>query len=248
MIISLKTIRIEIGRCKMQKYVCTVCGYIYDEALGSPEDGIVAGTDWENVPDDFSCPLCGASKEEFDLHEEKQNDEQAYVSEKVQTAQVSFQSSTVLAPELSNAQLSVVFSNLAKGCEKQYLPKESELFTQLSEYYKNVSEKVEGDSFDVIKELLQEDLGVKYAVATKIAGREADRGALRALTWSEKVSKILNSVYVRYEKQQQALLERTNVYVCEICGFLSINDTPPDICPVCKVPSMKLMEVQRGRV
>jgi rubrerythrin len=216
----------------MQKYVCTVCGYIYDEAL--------------EFPDDFSCPLCGASREEFELQEEKQNDEQTYVSEKDQTAQVSFQSSTKLVPELSNAQLSVVFSNLAKGCEKQYLPKESELFTQLSEYYKSVSEKVEGDSFDVIKALLQEDLGTKFAVATKIAGQEADRGALRALTWSEKVSKILNSVYVRYEKQEQALLENTNVYVCEICGFLSINDSPPDICPVCKVPSMKLMEVQRG--
>jgi len=234
LIIFQKTIKIEIGRCKMQKYVCTVCGYIYDEALG--------------IPDDFSCPLCGASKEEFDLQEEKQNDEQTYVSGKDQTAQVSFQSSTRLAPELSNAQLSVVFSNLAKGCEKQYLPKESELFTQLSEYYKSVSDKVEGDSFDVIKALLQEDLGVKFAVATKIAGQEADRGALRALTWSEKVSKILNSVYVRYEKQEQALLESTNVYVCEICGFLSINDSPPDICPVCKVPSMKLMEVQRGRL
>lgn len=47
------------------KYVCTVCGYIYDEAEGYPEGGIEPGTKWADVPEDFQCPLCGVGKEDF---------------------------------------------------------------------------------------------------------------------------------------------------------------------------------------
>ncbi len=48
------------------KYICTICGYVYDENNGSPEDGIAPGTKWEDLPDSFTCSLCGASKDEFD--------------------------------------------------------------------------------------------------------------------------------------------------------------------------------------
>ena len=51
----------------MKTYECRVCGWIYDEAKGSPEDGISPGTRWEDVPDDWCCPTCGASKEDFDM-------------------------------------------------------------------------------------------------------------------------------------------------------------------------------------
>ena len=47
------------------KYVCDVCGWEYDEKLGYPEEGIAPGTQWENVPEDFLCPLCGVGKEQF---------------------------------------------------------------------------------------------------------------------------------------------------------------------------------------
>lgn len=47
------------------KYVCP-CGYIYDEALGDPDNGIAPGTQWEDVPDDFLCPVCGLEKEFFE--------------------------------------------------------------------------------------------------------------------------------------------------------------------------------------
>jgi len=51
----------------MKKYVCDVCGYIYDEAEGDLDVGIAAGTKWEDLPEDFECPLCGASKDQFSL-------------------------------------------------------------------------------------------------------------------------------------------------------------------------------------
>ena len=53
-----------------RKYICIVCGLIYDEAEGWPEDGIEPGTKWEDVPEDWECPDCGVSKDEFELLEE----------------------------------------------------------------------------------------------------------------------------------------------------------------------------------
>ena len=49
----------------MKKYVCQVCGWIYDPTIGVPDDGIAAGVDFEALPDDFTCPICQAPKSEF---------------------------------------------------------------------------------------------------------------------------------------------------------------------------------------
>lgn len=49
----------------MKKYECSVCGYIYDEAVGDPDGGIAPGTKWEDIPDDWVCPTCGVGKDEF---------------------------------------------------------------------------------------------------------------------------------------------------------------------------------------
>jgi rubredoxin len=49
----------------MKQYLCSVCGYIYDEAAGIPEDQIAPGTKFEDLPEDWVCPLCGAAKSEF---------------------------------------------------------------------------------------------------------------------------------------------------------------------------------------
>jgi rubredoxin len=57
------------GSTKMDKYVCTICGYVYDPAVGDPDNGVEPGTAWEDVPDDWECPICGASKDDFELEE-----------------------------------------------------------------------------------------------------------------------------------------------------------------------------------
>jgi rubredoxin-NAD+ reductase len=49
----------------MKKYVCEVCGWEYDEAVGDPENNISAGTKFEDLPEDFECPLCGVGKDQF---------------------------------------------------------------------------------------------------------------------------------------------------------------------------------------
>ncbi len=49
----------------MNKWICTVCGYVYDPAEGDPENGVAANTKFEDVPEDWVCPVCGAGKEDF---------------------------------------------------------------------------------------------------------------------------------------------------------------------------------------
>ena len=49
----------------MQKYACDICGYVYDPAQGDPDNGVTPGTAWENVPESWVCPVCGAGKKDF---------------------------------------------------------------------------------------------------------------------------------------------------------------------------------------
>ena len=53
----------------MRQWQCVVCGFIYDEALGLPDEGIPPGTRWEDIPDDWACPDCGMAKAEFEMVE-----------------------------------------------------------------------------------------------------------------------------------------------------------------------------------
>lgn len=51
---------------EFKKYICVVCGFIYDEADGWPEDGIEPGTRWKDVPETWMCPDCGVTKDDFE--------------------------------------------------------------------------------------------------------------------------------------------------------------------------------------
>ena len=53
----------------MDRYVCTLCGYVYDPEAGDPDNGVAPGTKWEDVPSDWTCPVCGAGKEDFEKEE-----------------------------------------------------------------------------------------------------------------------------------------------------------------------------------
>lgn len=221
----------------MHKFVCSICGFVYDEAIGYPEGGITPGTKWEDIPGDWVCPLCGATKDEF-----TQQNNVASFTPSIQPAKEEVSS----LRELSFEELSVLCSNLSKGCEKQYLAEESDLFNQLANYYIEKSLPASDSQIFDLLALIEKDLSSAYDNANQIASGASDRGTLRALTWGEKVTKILSSLLSRYEKQKDSLLENTNIYVCEICGFVYIGDIAPEICPVCKVPSLKIVQIKRG--
>ncbi len=59
--------RAEQSREPLKKWQCILCGFVYDEAAGLPDEGIAPGTRWEDVPADWTCPYCGAPKSDFDM-------------------------------------------------------------------------------------------------------------------------------------------------------------------------------------
>ena len=59
----------ESDNITMKTYLCIVCGFVYDEAAGRPEDGITPGTAWADVPAGWACPECGVAKSDFEVVE-----------------------------------------------------------------------------------------------------------------------------------------------------------------------------------
>jgi len=219
----------------MKKYVCKVCGYVYDEAKGIPSAGIPAGTKFEQLPENWVCPVCGASKSMFKLVED---------SEK-KTSYKTAESVAGDMKELTALEMSAVCSNLARGCEKQYKAEEAGMFSELANYFKAASKPYENPDMSKLMALIDRDIEEGFGSAKEeTLSQPKDRGALRALTWSEKVTLILKSLVERYEKEGDAMLENTGVYVCTICGFIYIGAQPPAICPVCKVPSWKFEKIE----
>lgn len=222
----------------MRKYVCIVCGYVYDEAKGIPEAGIAPGTRWEDLPDDWACPLCGATKAEFELQGGSTETAKKKPSPVMETSSD--------MKELTSLEMSALCTNLARGCEKQYQFEDAARFTELGEYFKAASVPVEDPSFEKLMTLIEKDLKEGLPNSKAASADAEDRGAMRALVWSEKVTRILKSLLNRYKKEGDAMLENTGVYVCTICGFIYIGDKLPELCPVCKVPNWKFEKVEGG--
>lgn len=220
----------------MAIYVCTVCGYTYDESKGIPDAGIAPGTKWNMLPEDWVCPLCGAVKADFVLQGQP----------KTTAVKTSAQSpdDPEDMQELSPRELSALCTNLSRGCEKQYKMEETALFSELADYFQASSEPAKDSGFEQLLALVEKDLAEGLPNAATVASDLKDRGALRALVWNEKVTRILKSLLTRYSKDGDAMLKNTGVFVCSICGFVFIGDTPPAICPVCKAPDWKFVKAE----
>lgn len=219
----------------MNKYICSICGYEYDEQSGIPESGITPGTKWEDLPDDWVCPLCGADKTEF----KKQGESSSAKKTSVRKIEASDD-----IKELSPLEISALCTNLARGCEKQYKLKEASLFTELAGYFKAAAAPADEPNIEKLINLIEKDLEEGFSNVNAITSDNNDRGAMRALVWSEKVTRILKSLMARYQKEGDTMLENTGVYVCTICGFIYIGDQLPEICPVCKVPNWKFEKIE----
>ena len=222
----------------MQKYKCAVCGYVYDESMGIPDKGISPGAKWESIPDSFACPVCSAPKSAFKAHEETS----------AAPTQLPVDSTDGFAGylnELSPGEISAICSSLAKGCEKQRLGAEMDAFSKLSEYFKSKAGVEQGKTLSDAADLLADDLARGFAGANAVAQANADRGALRSLVWSEKVSIMMKALMEHFAKEGDSMLENTKIWVCDACGFLYVGDAPPEICPVCKVPNFRITEIER---
>ena len=224
----------------MRKYKCSICGYTYDEAAGVPEKGIAPGTKWEDIPDKFTCLICTAAKPKsiFKLLDEP-GAKPASVINNADNA------SALRIKELSPGEISAICSNFAKACEKQRLMPEMEAFNKIADYFKSKTVVDKGKTLADAAKMLDEDLSCGISAAKAAAEADKDRGALRSLVWCEKVSAMVKSLLDCFAEEGDAILENTDIWVCGICGFISIGEAPSDICPVCKVPKFKTARVER---
>ena len=206
------------------RYICQICGYVYDDAAEK--------IPFEQLPDAWKCPLCGAEKRDFAPEKSREptaaNPAADYAAER---------------KPLSAGQLAAVFSNLARGCEKQYKPEEAKLFRELADYFTAVTPPVYGASVERLAALLQSDAEA-YAAVRAAADAAADRGAARVCVWGEKVTRILSSLVGRYLREGEAMVADTDVWVCTVCGFVWVGDEAPALCPVCKVPAWKFEKIE----
>jgi len=189
------------------------------------------------MPDDFTCPLCGAAKTVF-----KDTSDTAQTT--TPTKGLNYNQVENLK-ELTPGEISAICSNLAKGCEKQRLMEEMDAFNKIAVYYKSRAVAEKGETLDTIARMCNDDLTDGLTNANSTAKANADRGAMRSLVWCEKVSLVMKTLLDRFSKEGDEMLRNTKIWVCDICGFLYIGDISPEICPVCKVPNYKIIEVER---
>lgn len=206
------------------RYICQICGYIYDDEKEK--------VPFDQLPEDWKCPLCGAAKSDF------KPEEQA-----VAAKPLTINTEAADLKKLSAGQLAAVCSNLARGCEKQYKPEEAGLFTQLADYFESVTPAVTDATVEKVAQLLQEDVDA-YPGVRAVADENHDRGAARICVWGEKVTRMLSSLVNRYLKEGEAMLADTQIWVCTVCGFVYIGEEPPELCPVCKVPPYKFEKIE----
>ena len=222
-IIKKRTINKKEGGFVM-KYVCSICGYVYDE---SQED-----LTFQQLPESWVCPICKA-------------DQSLFVKEEKETKTTDMNISTEGDIVYSLGELAAICSNLQRGCEKQYKDEEALLLKTLSDVFTAHVENEDNASVDVLEQLLQEDLSHYYPALHGYAKQVADRGTQRICVWGEKVTAILHSLLMRYRQDQGAFLKNTSVWVCSVCGFVFVGDETPELCPVCKVPAWKFEKIER---
>ena len=242
------------------RYICQICGYIYDDAKQK--------VPFAELPDDGRCPLCGAANSDFrqegadpgaaapeaaaaDMEEKGTAAADMKAEPDTSAADVKADPDNLAsdakaepdAKKLSFGQLAALCSNLARGCEKQYKPEEAGLFRQLADYFTAITPPVEDATVMKLAADLTRDID-GYADVRAAADAASDRGAARVCVWGEKVTRMLSSLISRYLKEGEAMLAGKNVWVCSTCGFVYIGDEAPEACPVCKVPAWKFEKVE----
>lgn len=211
----------------LMRYVCRICGYVYDEATEN--------VSFDSLPDTWKCPWCGADKSDFEAEGSEKPAELPPAPLPVDNDMQDF----------SAGRLSVLCSNLARGCEKQYKPEEAAMFSELADYFRTVTPPVKDAAVEMIAELLKNDIE-NYPALRAAADIDHDRGAARVCVWGEKVTRMLSSLVSRYLKEGEAMLADTDIWVCTVCGFVYVGDKAPELCPVCKVPAWKFEKIKGG--
>lgn len=209
------------------QYKCSVCGYVYDDSKET--------VPFRLQPNSWSCPLCHAPKAMF---------EPIKTEEKPPKMQKPDAKSDETIQKLSAGQLSALFSNLARGCEKQHRSEESKWFQEIADYFSEAAPSYEDASIETLASVLKMDIRENYPLAKATAEENKDRGAQRICVWGEKVTRMAASLVARYQSEGESLLTDLEIWVCTVCGFIWLGEKAPDTCPVCRVPSWKFEKIE----
>ena len=207
------------------KYICSVCGYVYDEEK--------EGAAFSGLSEDWKCPWCKAPKTAF----------ASEVKEEPEPVPVPVPETGGDLKKLTPGQLAALCTDLSRGCEKQYKSEEAGLFADLAEYFTAAVPDLPEADVSALSELLEKDIR-QYPGIRAVADENGDRGAARALVWGEKVTRMLSALVGRYLNEGEAFLKDTEIWLCTACGFVYVGDTPPERCPVCKVPADRFEKVE----
>ena len=223
----------------MMKYVCSVCGYAYDEEK--------EGAAFSELPSDWRCLVCGAPISAFKA-ESGVKESGTFKKRIAETGSVGSVKRGPGETRLTAGELSAICSNLARGCEKQYNADGQALFAEMAERFAAAVPPDGKADLAAQTKPVKRNADSDFAEAKALAENVGDRGALRALVWGEKVTMSIAFLLERCEREGTAFLENTEIWVCSICGFVYVGDAPPELCPVCKVPSWKFDKAGRDAV
>ena len=210
------------------RYVCSICGYVYDEAK--------QGKPFAALPETWTCPLCGAAKSAFAPEAAAKSAAPAPPAAPPAPVHGEMQ-------KLSPGALSILCSNLARGCEKQYKEEEAALFREIAAWFAAAAPAAQETGVDALASRIGEDLAA-YPALNAAAVQAGDRGTQRICVWGEKVTAILKTLVERYRREGEAMLRDTDIWVCSVCGFAYVGKEPPRLCPVCKVPAWKFEKIE----
>ncbi len=208
------------------RYICSVCGYVYDEA----KEGVA----FSRLPDSWRCPVCKAGKSVFKAEKQQEPAASQTVGDEIQNDMT----------ELTAGEMAAVCSNLARGCEKQYNNEAAALYRDIAAYFTAAMPEEKEATIEKLERLLQRELSELYPKFSAVSKENGDRGAQRVCVWGEKVTNMLLSLVSQYREMGESLLTGKKVWLCTVCGFMFVGDRPPEICPVCKVPDWKFTEVE----
>ena len=115
---------------------------------------------------------------------------------------------------------------------------------EIADYFAAAAPEVTEADEKLIARLVETDLAQRYPDLTAAAVQAQDRGTQRICVWGEKVTRMVQSLLSRYEKEGEAFLEGNDIWVCTVCGFIYVGKSAPALCPVCKVPDWKFEKIE----